>query len=225
MLCIEVIKGTRLGNWLFQYAVAKSVAKGGEVAFLSDDAEVLGKVASCAEIYPRAKFVRQAPAGAEIMRGYRQNPNLFDGEIVRREIVCPESARKHILARWGDLLREGDLASIHVRRGDFLTLPHRFPFVGKDYLRRCVEKAGALLGGRARFLVCSDDIPWCETFFTEREFPGNAFFFARGGSVVSDLFVPTFCKCNICSNSTYSWWGAYLHVVKDFCRDMIRGAP
>lgn len=211
MICIDVNKGSRLGNWLFQYATAISLAKGGDVAFWSEDRDLLAAISSCSEVFPAAKFVTNLPAGAEVLRGYRQDPRLFDEKTVRREIVCPESTRKSFYKKWNHLPQRDSLASIHVRRGDYLSLPHRFPFVGKSYLRQCVERTLPLLNGEACFIVCSDDIPWCKGFFSQKNFPNVKFLFSEGGTAATDLFVPTFCKCNICSNSTFSWWGAWLN--------------
>jgi len=208
LLCIKVNSSTRLGNWMFQYAVAKSKANGGAVAFWSPDVAKLDEVKKFSEIYPEAKFVTELPPDAEVIEGLNQDPRLFDEMIVRRAMVCPERIRCFIVEKWGDVIRRPNLVSIHVRRGDYLLQPHRHPFVGKAYLKKAVE---TMRSPGCEYVVCSDDIPWCKKFFTARNFPETVFHFIEGGSALSDLFVATFCQHNICSNSTFSWWGAWLN--------------
>lgn len=99
-----------------------------------------------------------------------------------------------------------DLVSVNVRRGDFCRLGISVP--GNWYLK-CIGS----FEPSARFLIVSDDIPWCKTVFR-----GERFIFAdRPTGTFShqkyliDFYLQRLCKHNIISNSTFSWWAAYLN--------------
>lgn len=203
--------GTRFGNWLFQYAAARTRAGEGEVAFVVKDDAAEKKVREYAAVYPDVKYVRSAPAGSVCLEGLFQDLAYIDSKLVRRYLVCPQEVRKKLAAKYGELGALSDFAAVHVRRGDYLRLPHRHPFVGAFYLQKAIAR---LQDGRPsfrKFMICSDDLPWCRRFFTSAKFSGLTFCFAEGGSPVEDFFLMTFCGANICSNSTFSWWAAFLN--------------
>ena len=183
---------TRLGNWLFQYAAAKTFAKGGEVAFVIKDSAWWPAVEKCRAAMPDVKIVDRAPEGVEVLEGLFQDVKFLDEGIVGK--LFP------LRNRFAGRIPAGTV-SIHVRRGDYLKIPQNHPFVGENYLRKAV----ASFPKETEFLVFSDDISWCRKFFK-----GTHFHFSEGRDVIDDLFLMSWCDHHICSNSTYSWWGAYL---------------
>lgn len=183
---------TRLGNWLFQYAAAKTIAAGGEVSFVIEDRAWWPSVEKFRPVMPDLKIAERAPEGVEVLEGLFQDVKYLDEGIVGD--LFPQRNR------YAGRIPAG-MVSIHVRRGDYLKLPQNHPFVGADYLRRAV----ASFPEGTEFMVFSDDIPWCKSFFK-----GPQFRFAEGGNVIDDLFLMSWCDHHICSNSTFSWWGAYL---------------
>ena len=56
-----------------------------------------------------------------------------------------------------------------------------------------------------RYLVFSDDIPWCREHFR-----GQQFEFSEGRDEIEDLLLMSSCRGAIISNSSFSWWGAWL---------------
>lgn len=94
-----------------------------------------------------------------------------------------------------------DQASIHVRRGDYLSLPNAYNQLGMPYYNAAMEVVKA-----KRYMVFSDDINWCKTHFI-----GPQFVFSEGNSPVVDLSYMISCEHNIIGNSSFSWWGAYLN--------------
>ena len=95
---------------------------------------------------------------------------------------------------------------ISVRRGDYLKIEHWLPFVGEDFLRRSVQ----LFGGATAFLIGSDDLPWCRRFFTPERFPGRTFAFLEERPA-DQLYGFALCRHNVISNSTFSWWAAWMN--------------
>ena len=95
--------------------------------------------------------------------------------------------------------------SIHVRRGDYLTNSNH-SVLDVEYYFKSIEK----IGKDKQFLVFSDDVEWCRSF---KAFRGENFIYSEDstkGREHYDLSLMTLCKDHIISNSTFSWWGAWL---------------
>ena len=99
------------------------------------------------------------------------------------------------------------VVSIHVRRGDYVTFSTMFPPVERTYLKPAIS--GFTNMNIRNFLVFSDDIPWCKQHFTQYE--GCNFQYSEGRNEYEDLVLMSQCEHNIISNSTFSWWGAWLN--------------
>lgn len=94
-------------------------------------------------------------------------------------------------------------AFIHVRRGDYLKIDHIHYVQPIDYYIRAV----ATFPPETKFLVFSDDIHWVRSqeFFLDERFE------IVEGNELENLGLMTLCTAGaVCSNSTFSWWGAFL---------------
>lgn len=209
MIYIEIRpKGTRLGNWMFQYAAAKSASPQEGITFVIEDRNDWPKVEKFKALFPDVVIADHAPDGAVIRTDLYQDVNYLSPDVVRGLFSCPAEIRHRLDSKYGELLDDKGLVSIHVRRGDYLKLPHRHPFVGKEYLQKAVGQFSTI--ANVKFMVCSDDMAWCKKFFSNKHFPGVQFYFSEGVGVLDDLYLMRRCKGgHICSNSTFSWWGAY----------------
>ncbi len=94
-----------------------------------------------------------------------------------------------------------DAVSIHVRRGDYLTYADKHPSPPLHYFQQAIEQFGD-----SQFMVFSDDIQWCH-----KNFKGDRFYFSDSKDPWADLRAMALCRDNIISNSTFSWWGAWLN--------------
>ena len=114
----------------------------------------------------------------------------------RRELV------QQLQVTFGHLLAT-KTCSIHVRRGDYVSrVPRLFAeLAASDYY----EKAIACFDKDTRFLVFSDDLPWCR-----QRFQGERFVFNEGLRDIADLFLMASCRGHIIANSSFSWWAAWL---------------
>ncbi len=135
------------------------------------------------------------------LSGYFQSEKFFEKDFVRELFSIDEVNDNYIKKTYGHLFKE-EIISINVRRGDYLTRPLRQPICEMPYFRRAIS----YLGKNKRYLIISDDIDWCK-----RKFIGDNFFFIDDEPPVIDLYLQTFCTHNIISNSTFSWWGAWLN--------------
>lgn len=134
-----------------------------------------------------------------------QNNILKTNEVLRTLLAVPPERETYLRNKY-PCLNTACCVSISVRRGDYLKIEQWLPFVGEDFLRRSVQ----LFGGATAFLIGSDDLPWCRRFFTSKRFPGRSFSFLEE-SPTNQLYGFALCHHNVISNSTFSWWGAWMN--------------
>jgi len=225
MLFIEINPWTKLGNWMFEYAAA--ISTGEDVCLygvydgwrkdIAPYVETIFKEAILHDGRPEGLEVYEAPTfryhalpsfkGRDVdFRGYFQSEKFFDKERIRKLYGVPEESRKYLLGKYGEWLNDPGVTGISVRRGDYLKKPESHPFVGKDFLRKAMAKFPV----GTKFVVCSDDIAWCKEFFK-----GEEFLFVSGETAMNQMFVHSLCHHNIISNSSFSWWGAWLNEHED----------
>ncbi len=120
---------------------------------------------------------------------YLQDPKFFEeyGDEIRAMFGCTTSTV--------------DMVAIHVRRGDYVNNPFYVDLTSTKYYEKAMKKFPL----ETNFLVFSDDIEWCKTYFI-----GNEFSFQERGTEVNDIALMADCKGIIIANSSFSWWGAYL---------------
>lgn len=92
--------------------------------------------------------------------------------------------------------------SIHVRRGDYLNSEIHIT-QDYEYYNKSIEELDSIT---EVFIIFSDDIAWCK-----KHFIGNKFVFIENEKDYIELFLMSFCNNNIISNSSFSWWGAWLN--------------
>tara|TARA_B110001452_G_C15231804_1_gene426662 strand:+ start:327 stop:1250 length:924 start_codon:yes stop_codon:yes gene_type:complete len=96
--------------------------------------------------------------------------------------------------------------SIHIRRGDYLKLNHSCSENYFNHAIRFIEKSC----GNPIFYVFSDDINWCKKKLT---FNSTSNFLSENYNLKDyhEIMLMKYCKHNIISNSTFSFWGAWLN--------------
>lgn len=142
------------------------------------------------------------------LEGYWQSEAYFaDAAVmIRRDFrfaddTMPTRARASI-----NRLRDqgnGTVVAVHVRRGDYAVPDNAglFHLLSANWYNTAMERFPA----DTRFLVFSDDLPWCQANLTR---PGLAY--ARSGSDLGDFALMRACDHYIMANSSFSWWAAYL---------------
>jgi len=97
-------------------------------------------------------------------------------------------------------------ASIHVRRGDFLTPGNNVEILERDYYYEAICKLSS-----NHFMVFSDDIAWCQSeLLNDVRFDFASFMFIEDVNYI-ELYLMSQCRENIIANSTFGWWGSYLN--------------
>ena len=203
----------RLGNTLFQVAATAGTALArGEpwclpLSALEPDA--------CPSL---ARFKNLAPYfGDELPEGptYREPRFAYDPiqpEVVRLHGYFQSSrywrghedeVRRLLSPGTGTWYPVGQVAAIHVRRGDYTKLADFHTNLGLDYYKPAMDLLR--LKGFDRFRVFSDDPDFSGRFLQGRDIE-----IMLMGDQVDDMIQFSACSAHVIANSSWSWWGAYL---------------
>lgn len=103
---------------------------------------------------------------------------------------------------------------VHVRRGDYVSNPHASSFHGVQgaaYFKEALEELAGLLGdssNRIMYFVSSDDAAWVKENIP---FEHPTYFISHPDiRDYEEMYLMSLCSHFIISNSTFSWWGAWL---------------
>lgn len=116
----------------------------------------------------------------------------------------------YLFGKYKELIDGHNTVAVHVRTYSKEHYDQGYPFLGMKYYQFALEQFPA----DSIFVIFSDRINWCKKHFCET-FPSKNLVFIEGNDHVEDLYLMSMMKHQIISNSTYSWWGAYLNVNPD----------
>lgn len=104
---------------------------------------------------------------------------------------------------------DGKTAAIHVRRGDYLKEKYLF-VCDKNYYKNSID---ILINkyGITKLIVFSNDIEWCRENLNKRELETIYCTWNSGSDSWKDMALISLCPYIIISNSSFSWWAAYLN--------------
>ena len=146
-----------------------------------------------------------------LLQGYWQSYRYFESVSAELKQTLKGMAAG-LDARNKDLLAEisaKPAIGVHVRRGDYLVEPYKTPHgvCSLDYYRGNVERLQGEHPGCATY-VFSDDPAWCRSALGDlgvRVVDHNG---PREAHI--DMLLLSACQAHVLSNSSFSWWGAYL---------------
>lgn len=147
------------------------------------------------------------------IKGYWQSYRYFIGfeEIIRNDFSFPSDYRINNLEII-NLLSKHETTSVHIRIGDYKNNNSSNHFHGTldlEYYYNSIKRISQLKGEHL-FLIFSDDIDWCKENL-KLEVP-HLFIDAKiSNTVVNDFYLMKSCNNNIISNSSFSWWAAWLN--------------
>lgn len=143
--------------------------------------------------------------------GYWQSYRYI--EHLREELTAAFRINKPLTGKQlqtTQLIKSHTCVALHIRRGDYISNPHAAA-VHNLYSATYYSNAMAHIVEavpEAHFLVFSDDINWCIN-----EFPiphPHTFIQPDTASSATDMYLMSLCRHHIITNSSYSWWGAWL---------------
>lgn len=150
--------------------------------------------------------------GDVCLNGYWQSWKYF--QDIRESLLSelsidgePEGENR----KWAEKISKTNAISLHVRRGDYVSMGIDLP---SEYYRRALRKI-ALNEDDATVFVFSDDIQWVKDN-EDAMVPdtGVELEYVTSNDVDNpqeDMRLMWSCDHNIISNSTFSWWGAWLN--------------
>ena len=200
----------RLGNQLFQIAGTIGRAKGSgnhlSARFPSWEYFEYFNV-------PSLYFDDTSESAFDLGNEYLQDIREFSQcEELVRDFFRPSSrAIDELQSAYGHLLA-GHRTSVHVRRGDYVRMKQFHPPCSTGYFREAMAKVMETCP-ETTFFIFSDDIEWCIDQF---EHSSQIVFISAHSSLnkvsqdVVEFNLMQTCDVHIISNSTFSWWAAYL---------------
>ena len=145
------------------------------------------------------------PLGKDFfLHGYFQSEKYFKRnrkkviDLVTSDVLNYSKAKD----RYSKLVNQNQTTtSIHIRRGNYLSLKEYHVSLTPDYYYKAIEKVNP-----DKVLVFSDDLNFCKETFS-----GAEFIFINPEKDIQDLYLMSMCDNNIIANSTFSWWGAWIN--------------
>ncbi len=152
----------------------------------------------------------QIPDG-KYLRGYWQSPNHFEhiAPMLRKDFAfkaAPPAPVAQLLARMDDCAS----VALHVRRGDYVQNKSTQAFHGLcslNYFKKGIAYMREQLEN-PMFFVFSDDPDWAQSSFSEEQ---NVEVVRLDVPDYEDLRMMQQAGHQIISNSTFSWWAAWLN--------------
>lgn len=202
--------------------VFESFATPGEVLALTRNKpsplhRLLGREARARDTWIRERHfhfdatVLDLPDGL-YLEGYWQSERYFaDIAHVLREEFAVRNPLEGRNAEMAERMANSSSMSVHVRRGDYVDEPEtkaEHGVCGPDYYQQAVERVREHAEEPHAF-VFSDDPAWVRAHF---ELPCPMTVVDHNGPAAhEDLRLMTRCRHHIIANSSFGWWGAWLH--------------
>ncbi|NNK79333.1 MAG: alpha-1,2-fucosyltransferase [Litoreibacter sp.] len=152
------------------------------------------------------------------LHGYFQTERYFEdiAPKLRRElrIVTPPSDENRAAM---ELIRSGPSASVHLRRGDYVSSQKGAATHGTcdaEYYARALAHIAQATDREPRVFVFSDDPDWARD---NLKLGFETHVFGQNGPLqhYEDLRLMSACEHNVIANSTFSWWGGWLNASED----------
>jgi hypothetical protein len=139
-----------------------------------------------------------------IYRGFYQSEKYFKkySEVIRDLFYPPKDFITQAISDF-PFLQNSKVSAINVRRGDYLSQPTRHPTVDISYINKAYEK----LPKHSNLIIMSDDTDWCKKNI---RLPNSIFIEQNEYRREKGIWLLSLCDYFIISNSSFSWWGAWL---------------
>ena len=217
-------KHGRLGNQMFQYAALRGIAAHHNYEFCIPESDfqnswqdhqlfrafeltnlkhkkfLPGNYYQEPHFHYSQEYVEQCPDNINIY-GYFQTEKYFKN--IEKSIRKDFTFKNQIINSCKSDFNFEQIISLHVRRTDYIEKTHEHPLCSVDYY----EKALGQFDPTLPVIIFSDDVYWCKN---QELFSSDRFIISENNSNVIDMCLMSLCSHHIISNSSFSWWGAWL---------------
>lgn len=136
--------------------------------------------------------------------GYFQSEKYFNHikNEIQKDFTFSESLLEDCSKFIQQIDSNGEIISLHIRRGDYVNLESFHPLPSLEYYSEALKRLPDL-----PVLIFSDDCEWC---MNQELFDSDRFLVSELNSADFDMCLMTMCNYHIIANSSFSWWGAWL---------------
>ena len=113
-----------------------------------------------------------------------------------------------IIKFFGDV-KDDDMVSLHIRRGDYLLIDKFHTNLDKDYYDTAYNTISNITKTQKKVVVFSDDIEWCKNNIKFEDT-----YYIDEKDICIEFLILSFFKNNILANSTFSWFASYINSFK-----------
>lgn len=149
-----------------------------------------------------------------VLHGFFQSEHYISpiADTIKADLRLKKLSNNGMRDRLENRIRESNSVALHIRRGDYLTtdLLH---VCNLEYYTKAVSHMRRLVNDPT-FFIFSDDMAWCRD---QIKLP-DCVYVELGGArkqPIDDFHLLGCCRHAIISNSTYSWWAAWLNSRSD----------
>ncbi|MCO5230107.1 MAG: alpha-1,2-fucosyltransferase [Chitinophagales bacterium] len=150
------------------------------------------------------------------VKGHFMSEKYFEAysPIIRKEL-CFSQEFKGKDKELGLHIAETNSVSIHIRRGDYLSIQknvEKFHHLDLDYYYKSIAYISERISSPV-FFIFSDDIKWVKSNL-KIDFPCVYIDNEKDRDAYLDMHLMSLCKNQIIANSSFSWWAAWLNSQK-----------
>jgi hypothetical protein len=138
-----------------------------------------------------------------IYHGFFQSDFYFKNSIGNPDISIRKKYREQFDEQYGHIFRENKTVLVHIRRTDYMNYHGRDISLPLDYFQRQLDKIEDIDSYTVFFV--SDEIEVAKEYFK-----GKPNYFFSQNSEIIDFQLIMNADVAIISNSTFSWWAAFL---------------
>ena len=138
-----------------------------------------------------------------VIDGYFQSEKYFID--IKKELLNtfkPDSSTEAFINKKYGKLLSTKTVSLHIRRGDYVNLKNLYNILDKEYYKKSLD----VIGDYDNCLVFSDDLLWCKNNLDFKNIT-----FVENEKDYIEMFLMSKCDHNVVSNSSFSWWGAWMN--------------
>jgi hypothetical protein len=142
--------------------------------------------------------------------GFWQSYLYFDSirnELLHEITLKQENSTFQLLFK--EILSKKKSIAIHVRRGDYTNKDSAHLLITNEFYKNAIDYIKSVLGSENHFYFFSDDLKYIEQQDYFRYCENKTL--VSGFDATEDLMLIKACSHQIISNSTFSWWGAWLN--------------